>query len=94
VLLTRAVANPEIASTLPHTVAALSGWDRKSARRTPPLPRWSTIWPRPADNTTGSWHAHHAELPGARSIIMKTARAVPLQDADGKPLPRRPSSRR
>lgn len=31
-LLTRAVQNPEIATALPKTVAALSGWDRKASQ--------------------------------------------------------------
>lgn len=30
-LLTRAVQNPEIATALPRTVAALTNWDRKTA---------------------------------------------------------------
>ncbi|HCE08565.1 MAG TPA: polyamine ABC transporter substrate-binding protein, partial [Oxalobacteraceae bacterium] len=33
ILLERAVENPEVATALPHTVATLAGWDRKS---TPP----------------------------------------------------------
>ncbi|MFC3107656.1 ABC transporter permease [Undibacterium arcticum] len=89
VLLTRAIANPEIASTLPHTVAALSGWDRKSA---PPDVAYAALADdlakAAADNTTGALARRiNAELPGARSVILKTARALPLKDADGKPLP-------
>jgi putative spermidine/putrescine transport system permease protein len=89
VLLTRAIANPEIASTLPHTVAALSGWDRKSV---PPERAFAALADdlakAKADNTTGTLARRiNAELPGARSVILKTARALPLQDADGKPLP-------
>src|SRR5439155_9753295 len=75
VLLTRAIANPEIASTLPHTVAALAGWDRKSV---PPERAFAALADdlakAKADNTTGTLARRiNAELPGARSVRLKTA---------------------
>src|SRR5579872_1712402 len=88
-LLKRAVENPEIATTLPHTVAALTNWDRKSA---PPDAAYaglaSDLLQAKEDSSAGSLARRlNSEISGARSIIMKTARALPLLDADGKPLP-------
>jgi putative spermidine/putrescine transport system permease protein len=83
------VENPEVAATLPHTVAALSNWDRKSA---PPDAAYaglaSDLLRAREDSSAGSLARRlNSEISGARSIIMKTARALPLLDADGKPLP-------
>ncbi|WP_061945522.1 ABC transporter permease [Collimonas pratensis] len=88
-LLKRAVENPEIATTLPHTVAALSNWDRKSS---PPDAAYAglatDLLQAREDSSAGSLARRlNSEISGARSIIMKTARALPLLDADGKPLP-------
>ena len=88
-LLKRAVENPEIATTLPHTVSALAGWDRKSA---PPDAAYAALavdlLKAQQDSATGSLARRlNSEISGARSIIMKTARALPLVDAGGQPLP-------
>ncbi len=85
-LLMRAVENPEVASTLPKTVAALSGWDRKS------LPADAAYVALADDlaaakthNTTGALARRiNSDLPGARSVVLRTMRAMPLQDANGK----------
>jgi putative spermidine/putrescine transport system permease protein len=88
ILLKRAIENPEIAGTLPKTVTALAGWDRTG---TPPDAAYGAL---AADldvareqTTAGSVARRiNTELPGARSVVMKTSRAMPLQGADGKPL--------
>ncbi|WP_081768741.1 ABC transporter permease [Herbaspirillum sp. RV1423] len=88
VLLMRAVENPEIASALPHTVAALAKWDRKSA---PPDQAYAALagdlLKARQDSTAGPLARRiNSELSGARSLIMGTARALPFHDADGKEL--------
>lgn len=88
-LLVRAVENPEIASTLPHTIAALSKWDRKS---TPPDQAYvaltQDLLKARQDSTAGPLARRiNTELSGARSLVMGTARVLPLRDADGKELP-------
>ena len=87
-LLMRAVENPEVAATLPKTVQALSGWDRKG------LPGDAAyaalvedLAASKANNSTGALARRiNSDLPGARSVVMKTMRALPLLDAAGKPL--------
>ena len=86
ILLKRAVENPEVASALPHTVAALAGWDRKSA---PPDAAYAALAADLAtareQNLAGALARRiNTEIPGARSIVMKTARAMPPVDAEGK----------
>lgn len=88
ILLKRAIENPEVADTLPNTVMALKGWTRTG---TPPDAAYAAL---AADlavarerSTAGNLARRvNSELPGARSVIMKTARAMPLQSADGKPM--------
>ena len=87
-LLQRAVDNPEVATALPQTVATLANWDRKS---TPPQAAYAALaadlLTAKADNTVGALARRvNAEIPGARSVIMKTARAMPLLGPDDKPL--------
>ena len=89
VLLKRAVENSEIAGALPQTVAALSGWDRKSA---PPDRAYAALaadlTKAREDNSAGTVARRmNTERSGARSVIMATARAMPLRGAEGKPLP-------
>src|SRR5450830_1243021 len=88
-LLVRAVENPEIASTLPKTVAALAKWDRKSP---PPDQAYAAmaadLLKAKQDSTAGPLARRiNTELSGARSLVMGTARVLPLRDADGKELP-------
>ncbi|MBA5636605.1 ABC transporter permease [Duganella sp. LX20W] len=87
-LLMRSVENPEVADTLPHTVAALSTWDRHGA---PPDAAYAALAAdlevAHAANTGGALARRmNVDLPGARSVVLKTMRATPLVDADGKPL--------
>lgn len=88
ILLKRAVENPEIADGMPQTVTALKAWDRAT---TPPDAAYAALAADLAaareNNTAGGIARRiNAELPGARSVFMKTMRAMPLLDADGKPL--------
>jgi putative spermidine/putrescine transport system permease protein len=88
ILLKRAIENPEVANVLPRTIVALASWDRVAA---PPAAAYAAL----ADDLTVAKEQNTAgvlarrintELPGARSIVMKTSRAMPLLDADGKRL--------
>lgn len=88
ILLKRAIENPEIADGLPQTVTALEGWDRTG---TPPDAAYAALARDLAAanerNAAGSVARRiNSELPGTRSVVMKTARAMPLQDAEGKTL--------
>lgn len=87
-LLQRAVENPEIATTLPATVAALARWDRKSAPPDQAYAALATDLTRAKDDNTAGPLARriNTELAGARSLIMGAVRAMPLRDADGKAL--------
>ncbi|HJV81092.1 ABC transporter permease [Noviherbaspirillum sp.] len=85
ILLKRAIENPEIADGLPQTVTVLKGWDRVSV---PPDAAYAALAADLAaaqqQNAAGSVARRiNTELPGARSVIMKTTHAMPLQAADG-----------
>jgi putative spermidine/putrescine transport system permease protein len=88
ILLKRAVENPEVVNVLPKTVQVLAAWDR---RGTPPDEAFAALADDLAiakeQNVAGVLARRiNAEIPGSRSIIMKTARAMPLLDAEGKRL--------
>ena len=87
-LLQRAVENPEVATTLPHTVAVLAKWDRKAALPDQAYAALAEDLARAKEDTTAGNLARriNIELPGSRSLIMGTTRAMPLRDAEGKPL--------
>ncbi|MHA6824058.1 ABC transporter permease [Ralstonia pseudosolanacearum] len=87
-LLTRAVQNPEVADALPKTVAALKDWDRK----TPPA---DAAYAALADDLTATQAGEtmgalarrlNTEIAGFRSLVAKTARAMPLADEQGHAL--------
>jgi len=87
-LLTRAVENPEIPDALPKTLAALAGWDRKAL---PPDAAYIAVaadMEKIADDGSMGALARRLnnEIPGFRSLITKTARAMPLSDDNGQPL--------
>lgn len=84
-LLTRAVQNPEVATALPHTIAALGGWDRKSA---PPDAAYAALAQdlaavQDGDAMGALARRLNVEIAGYRSLVAKTARAMPLADDDG-----------
>jgi len=79
-LLVRAVENPEVATALPRTATALSGWDRKAA---PPAAAYAAVADdlgHLADGSDAGALARrlNTEMPGSRSLIMGTYRALPL----------------
>src|SRR5260370_7166855 len=87
-LLTRAAHNPEIVTALPHTVSMLRGWDRK----TPPA---DAAYVELAADLTATRDGEmmgalarrlNTEIPGYRSLVTKTAHAMPLADDAGHPL--------
>lgn len=79
-LLTRAVQNPEIATALPRTVAALSNWDRKAAPADAAYAALAADLTQIADGEAMGALARrlNTEIPGYRSLVAKTARAMPL----------------
>ncbi|MGF6595893.1 putative spermidine/putrescine transport system permease protein [Paraburkholderia sp. GAS448] len=87
-LLTRAVQNPEIATALPHTVTVLRDWDRKSPPSDAAFAALATDLTAVADGESMGALARrlNTEIPGYRSMVAKTARAMPLNDDAGHAL--------
>jgi putative spermidine/putrescine transport system permease protein len=80
-LLVRAVENPEVANTLGRTVQALARWDRTSA---PPDDAYAALIEDLSDiqeqSDAGALARRlNSEVSGARSLIMSTYRALPLE---------------
>ena len=80
-LLLRAVENPEVADTLSQTGHALSAWDRSSA---PPDAAYAALIADlgrlPESAQAGALARRlNSEISGARSLIMSTYRALPLE---------------
>ncbi|MCL1961615.1 MAG: ABC transporter permease [Desulfovibrionaceae bacterium] len=87
-LLQRAVANPEVVNALPHTVAALSAWDRKAL---PPETAYAALAADLAETHRNIAVGDLArrlnnEISGFRSLIIKTARAMPVDGASRQAL--------
>ncbi|MEA9996098.1 ABC transporter permease [Pseudomonas sp. 10B1] len=79
-LLFKSVDNPEVVGTLPHTVAAVAKWDGKSL---PPEPVYQALSVDLAlarkNQTLGDLSKRlNMELAGYRSLLTKTARALPF----------------
>ena len=80
VLLKRAVENPEVANALPRTAVALQGWNRDG---TPPAEAYAALTrdlaslPDSADAGALARRLN-SEMPGARSLVMATYKALPL----------------
>ena len=87
-LLVRAVENPEVADALPRTGQALAGWDRSSppdaAAYAAVIADLSVI----EDTAQAGVLARrlNSEVPGARSLVMGTYRAVQSEDSGFKDL--------
>jgi putative spermidine/putrescine transport system permease protein len=87
-LLVRAVENPEVADALPRTGQALAGWDRNSP---PDAAAYAAVI---ADLTAIEDTAQagvlarrlNSEVPGGRSLVMGTYRAVRSEDSGFKDL--------
>ncbi|OXI98244.1 polyamine ABC transporter substrate-binding protein [Burkholderia sp. AU33647] len=84
-LLTRAVQNPEIAAALPNTVRALSSWDRKAPPADAAYVALAADMTKVADSEAMGALARrlNTEIPGYRSLVAKTARAMPLKGEGG-----------
>jgi putative spermidine/putrescine transport system permease protein len=80
-LLKRAVENPEVANALPRTVVALQDWSRDGL---PAAPAFAAIaqdlaaLPESADAGALARRLN-SEAPGARSLVMTTYKAMPLE---------------
>lgn len=80
-LLTRAVENPEVASTLGHTAQALNQWDRTSA---PPDAAYAALIEdlsaiKEQSDAGALARRLNSDISGARSLIMTTYRALPFE---------------
>ncbi|MDP9045985.1 MAG: ABC transporter permease [Pseudomonadota bacterium] len=79
-LLERAIENPEVANALPRTAVALEGWNRQG---TPPAEAYASLT-RDLAHLSDSADAGalarrlNSEMPGARSLVMSTYRALPM----------------
>ena len=87
-LLARAVQNPEVVNALPKTVAALSGWDRKTSLPDTAYAALAADFTATQDDEVMGALARrlNTEVPGALSLIAKTARAMPLTSEAGQAL--------
>ena len=84
-LFQRAVENPEVAAALPRTVAALGGWDRQGVPAAEAFAALVADLGSLPDSADAGAVARrlNTDAPGARSLLMGTYRALPLDgDAD------------
>lgn len=82
-LLKRSVENPEVATALPRTVVALEKWDRVDV---PPPEAFAAVaadlGALPDRSDAGALARRlNTEVAGARSLVMNTYRALPLEGA-------------
>ncbi|RKR37396.1 putative spermidine/putrescine transport system permease protein [Paraburkholderia sp. BL17N1] len=87
-LLTRAAQNPEVVNALPHTLASLSAWDRKTP---PPDTAYAALAVDLAaiadsDGMGALARRLNVEIPGYRSLVAKSAHAMPFVDDNNKAL--------
>jgi putative spermidine/putrescine transport system permease protein len=87
-LLTRAVKNPEVATALPNTIDALSNWDRKGLPDDTAYVALATDMAKLAQTEAMGTVARrlNLEISGYRSLIAKTARAMPLDNNGNQKL--------
>lgn len=87
-LLTRAVKNPEVATALPKTVDALANWDRKAPPDGIAYVALATDMTKLAHSDAMGALARrlNLEIPGYRSLVAKTSRAMPLENTKGQTL--------
>ncbi|MEW9582652.1 ABC transporter permease [Paraburkholderia sp. DGU8] len=95
-LLTRAAQNPEVANALPHTLSALSGWDRKTPPPDAAFTALATDLTAIADSDGMGALARrlNVEIPGYRSLVAKSAHAMPFADDNSQPLQLTPAQLR
>jgi putative spermidine/putrescine transport system permease protein len=92
-LLKRAVENPEVANALPRTVGALSVERAGRAAAEPSPPSRPTSARCPTAPTPAPRAAPQQRVAGARSLVMTTYKALPLEGARRRPTSRRSCSR-
>lgn len=80
-LLQRAVASPEVHNALPATVKLLAEWDRKELPGEPAFAALAAdlAKAREGDGVGNLARRLNNEISGYRSLVTKTARALPLQ---------------
>jgi len=80
-LLTRAVENPEVASTLSRTVAVIAKWDRQSQLPDDAYAAVAQDLAVIGEQADAGALARrlNSEVAGGRSLVMKTVRAMPLE---------------
>ncbi len=80
-LLKRAVENPEVANALPRTVVALQGWKREGAPEDDAFAAIvKDLGALPDSSDAGALARRlNSEAPGARSLVMNTFKALPLE---------------
>ncbi len=88
-LLVRAVENPEVADALPRTGQVLAGWDRSSPPDAAAYAAVVADLSAIEDTAQAGVLARrlNSEVPGARSLVMGTYRAVQSEDSGFKDLP-------
>ena len=81
-LLTRSVENPEVVKALPRTAAALSGWDRHSEPAAAAFAAVAADLSQLSEASDAGALARrlNTEVAGARSLVMGTYRAMPLDN--------------
>jgi putative spermidine/putrescine transport system permease protein len=82
-LLKRAVENPEVANALPRTVAALQGWKRDGVPEADAFAAITKDLAALPDSSDAGALARrlNSDTPGARSLVMNTFKALPLEGA-------------
>ena len=82
-LLKRAVENPEVANALPRTVAALQGWKREGVPEADAFAAVTKDLAGLPDSSDAGALARrlNSDTPGARSLVMNTFKALPLEGA-------------
>jgi putative spermidine/putrescine transport system permease protein len=82
-LLKRAVENPEVANALPRTVVALQDWNREGIPEADAFAAIAKDLASLSDSSDAGALARrlNSEAPGARSLVMGTFKALPLEDA-------------
>ena len=82
-LLKRAAENPEVANALPRTVVALRSWNREDMPGANAFAAIATDLGALRDSSDAGALARrlNSEVPGARSLVMNTFKALPLGDA-------------
>jgi putative spermidine/putrescine transport system permease protein len=82
-LLKRAVENPEVANALPRTVAALQDWKRDGVPEADAFAAITKDLAALPDSSDAGALARrlNSDTPGARSLVMNTFKALPLEGA-------------